>query len=279
MATSPCVHCGNLVTKCHFACPTCPPPNNRFVVCDRNCQKAFWKVHKDISHQPPPEFNPFARTAGPTITISEITSGEELTDRWKNEQAWFDTHGSYRSAEWIVDCYRMRADDDVAWGSMNFHGLYEIGMSSPSDSHTKAFIIVKDFLKFFKLGIRNEVIPPSKFNFALCIGYFAPNLLVYAFEKEDAKIKWGRENVFSTGPSLRRTAETIYGFSCMAEDSDAEAQEQEERVEREVSEILERQLDASNFDASEEAIFENVGGKTLWTGLFHSLFRHYELHG
>jgi len=269
MATSPCVHCGNLVTKCHFACPTCPPPNNRFVVCDRNCQKAFWKVHKDISHQPSPGI-------GPTITTM---SEEELTGSWQNEQAWFKTHGSYRSAEWIVDCYRMRADDDVAWGSMNFHGLYEIGMSSPSDSHTKAFIIVKDFLKFFKLGIRNEVIPPSKFNFALCIGYFAPNLLVYAFEKEDAKIKWGRENVFSTGPSLRRTAETIYGFSCMAEDSDAEAQEQEERVEREVSEILERQLDASNFDASEEAIFENVGGKTLWTGLFHSLFRHYELHG
>ncbi|CAJ1952198.1 unnamed protein product [Cylindrotheca closterium] len=177
----------------------------------------------------------------------------------------------------------MRADDDVAWGSMNFHGLYEIGMSASEgasyDSRTKAFIVVKDFLNFFKLGIRNKVIPPSKFNFALCIGYFAPNLLTHVFEKEDAKIKWGGENVFSFSPSLRRTAETIYGLSSMSQYSDAEVQEKGERAQREVSELLERQLDATNFDASEDGIFEDVGGKKLWAGLHHSLFRHYEMHG
>ncbi|KAL3944915.1 MAG: hypothetical protein SGBAC_001006 [Bacillariaceae sp.] len=235
-----------------------------------------------MSHQLPPEFKPLAGI-GPTITIGGPFAAEELTRNLNNDQLWFETHGNYRSAEWIVDCYRMRADDDVVWGSENFHGLYEIGMAASHrasySSHSKAFIVVKDFLKFLKLGIRNEVIPPSNFNFALCIGYFAPNLLVHAFEKQDAKMKWGGENVFSTGPSLRRTAETIYALSAMSPYDDAEAQEKGKRIQREVSELLELQLDASNFDASEDLIFEDVGGKQLWTGLFHSLFRHYEVHG
>ena len=31
--------------------------------------------------------------------------------------------------EWLIDCYRMRVDDDYAWGGGNLHGLYNVPAS------------------------------------------------------------------------------------------------------------------------------------------------------
>ena len=47
----------------------------------------------------------------------------------------------------------------------------------------------------------------------------AKGLLPYAFEKSDAKEKWGSENVFAAmtgGLSLRATGEVVYGASIQA---------------------------------------------------------------
>lgn len=209
------------------------------------------------------------------------TSGEDLSASWSNKHSWFETHGRYRSAEWIVDCYRMRVDDDAVHGS-NFHGLNEINMSESSgislDSRTMAFIHVKDFLKFFKLGVRNDVIPPSKFNFALCLGFFAPNLLMYPFEKHDAKVKWGGENALSMRPSLRRTAEIIYGLSCMYTYDDVDAQQRGEQAQEEVAEMINQGLDKTDIAIWETSLFNHVGGKQLWINLFQSLIEFYAAH-
>jgi len=68
---------------------------------------------------------------------------------------------------------------------------------------------------FCKLAVRHDVVP---------VGWdwpaflrVAETLLPYAFEKADAKEKWGRENVFAVltfGRSLRATAEVVYANLC-----------------------------------------------------------------
>ena len=49
--------------------------------------------------------------------------------------------------EWLIDCYRMRADDDATWGGGHLRGLY---------AEEK---IVPDFLAFCLLAVTNEVLP------------------------------------------------------------------------------------------------------------------------
>lgn len=76
---------------------------------------------------------------------------------------------------------------------------------------------------FSKLAVAHDVIP---------IGWdwpaflrVAQTLLPYAFEKVDAKEKWGRENVFAEltgGRSLRATAEVVYANSCQSQGASVE---------------------------------------------------------
>lgn len=185
--------------------------------------------------------------------------------------------GNYRGAEWIVDCYRMRVNDDVEWGSMKVHGITQIAfqtedMNGPQLSKKeKTFIITKDFLFFLKLAVRNQVMPES-FPYPLCLGYFAPNLLHHPFCKQDAKDKWGGENIFSIRPSLRRTAELVYGLSCMCEYNDQDAQAQGELAQQQVMADIDVQLgDHQDLSESNPGLFENVGGKTEWVSMMKLL--------
>ncbi len=41
--------------------------------------------------------------------------------------AWAAGLTRSQQQEWLVDCYRMRVDDDMCWGGGNLHGLYEEG--------------------------------------------------------------------------------------------------------------------------------------------------------
>lgn len=198
-----------------------------------------------------------------------------------NPQAWFHQLGSYRSAEWFVDCYRMRVDDEAKYLSA-FRGFYELEFTpamlemsgappqvlSPKD---KAFILVTDFLLFMKLAEKNQVLPKEGFAFQLCLGYFAPSLLLKAFDKEDAKDKWGGENVFSARPSLRRSAETVYGLSAMTHYSDQEAQAKGERTQAEIKNLIQRDLNKDDIGSSPASLFSGIGGKELWVSLFASL--------
>ena len=102
--------------------------------------------------------------------------------------------------EWLVDCYRMRIDDECVWGAS--------GCYTTND--------VKGFLLFCKLAARREVIPRC-WNWGAFLRK-AWQLLPYAFEKSDAQEKYGAENVFMGalgGRSLRLTAEIVYESSCM----------------------------------------------------------------
>lgn len=150
----------------------------------------------------------------------------------------------------------------------NLHGLYDVSIDEGSKSPKNT--ICEDFLIFCKLAVKNGVVPPS-WNWVKFLKT-AAGLLPYAFEKSDAKEKWGGENVFTAvtgGRSLHYTAEVVYGTSCMyggggiEEGDDGEAlQEMSEQVEGNWKRLV----------LGDGELFADVGGVQAWKQL-HSALR------
>ena len=118
--------------------------------------------------------------------------------------AWANGLNESQRMEWLIDCYRLRWDDDYAHGGGDTHGLY-----SGEGEITKYFLI------FCRLAEERKVVPP-RWDWTAFLQQAGQHLR-YAFEKSDAQKKWGGENIFSAatgGRSLRYTAEVIYGSSC-----------------------------------------------------------------
>jgi tetratricopeptide (TPR) repeat protein len=125
-------------------------------------------------------------------------------------QAWAKGLSKAERHGWFIDCYRMRLDDDFTWGDCYLHGLY-------GKSNGQGGSITGDFLGFCKLAVRHGVVPgDGAWSWGEVLRLAggkdshgrAP--LQCAFEKSDAKEKYGGENIFSAvtgGRSLRATAE------------------------------------------------------------------------
>ena len=99
--------------------------------------------------------------------------------------------------EWLVDCYRMRLDDEYAWqGDIRAGSLYD---------GSEASEIAQDFLVFCRLAKDRRVIP-ANWSWSQFLN-LASELLTFAFDKSCAREKYGRENIFSpmigSGRSLR----------------------------------------------------------------------------
>ena len=162
--------------------------------------------------------------------------------------AWANGLSVKKRYEWLTDCYRMRCDDDYAWGGGNTHGLYA------NES------VAKDFLIFCRLAKENGVVP-SGWDWAAFLAEAAKHLK-YAFEKSDAKEKWGGENIFQGmmpgGRSLRFTAQVAYGSTMEPSD------DQTERHSAIEEEVL-RSRSAS------DALCKAVGGRGIWEQLARTL--------
>jgi len=195
--------------------------------------------------------------------------------------------------EWLVDCYRMRADDDVVWGSGYAHGLYDPDVLS--EEKAKVLVVLEDFLVFSKLALARGVIPSSDWSWDFHIRA-ANDLLLGAFDKEDAKEKYGQENVFMAamgGRSLRATAEVVYNTSIMEENSDELSHVTRNQVNGAWNSMFQTQTHPWFYDQEgnimEEGhrylttitmeepcptpeIFDDVGGLDLWKWLFGSLY-------
>lgn len=146
--------------------------------------------------------------------------------------------------ERLVDCYRLRVDDDYAWGGGELRGFYSVATGGGGS-------IWQDFLVFCKLAVRRHAIPQG-WDWSRFLST-ATGLLRYAFEKSDAQEKYGGENVFAVamgGRSLRYTGEVIYGSSAMAMDDSDEVEELEEAVRRSRGRV--------------ESLFDDVGGAAVW---------------
>lgn len=108
----------------------------------------------------------------------------------------------------------------------------------------------------------------------------AAGLLPYAFEKSDAKDKWGGENVFAAmlgGRSLRATAEAVLGSSCMsgAEQDPAAGELQEQlldEIDGRLGELLARSAE-TQLQQEAAALLGDVGGAAPWRQLLQALRR------
>lgn len=195
----------------------------------------------------------------------------KLKETFMDKQSWCKQLSFRKRHEWLVDCYRLRLDDDYAWGGGYLHGLYDPDIQMRHEKVRKVHII-KDFLIFMKLAVANGVIPKNskEFRFEKCLKT-AQGLLCYAFEKSDATEKWRGENVFSVGPSLRRTAEYVYGTSCMefcfTDNNNNEAHNIRKKIENEV----EVGLKLKKFEHCSREIFEDVGSLSIWIKLFKEM--------
>jgi len=162
-----------------------------------------------------------APTVTPATTAASIAAGAA---------AWSNGLSRSEQYEWLANCYQMRCDDDYVWGGGSLHGPYDPEASPSSIGH--------DFLLFCLLAVRHCVIPPIWDWEAFY--RTAGKHVCFAFEKSDAKERWGGENVFAAmtgGRSLRLTAEAVYGNSAQSQDMKGFSETYVE-VRREVSEFF-----------------------------------------
>lgn len=197
----------------------------------------------------------------------QIIAGDKFVPRFSTKNSsWAEGLSTIdETHEWFIDCYRMRIDDDATWGGGNLHGLYDPDSTGAS--------ILLDFLIFCKLAMCNDAVP-MHWNWLSCLEKCG-NLLCFAFEKSDAKEKYGRENVFLAamgGRSLRFTASIIYGSTI--------EEQNESDTHRYISTLLES-FGKSEYDSQDESlkavilgnpqVFLNVGGTAVWLELLEDL--------
>lgn len=177
---------------------------------------------------------------------------------------WHENLCRQEREEWLINCYRMRNDDDNRWGGGYMHGIMEV-TCNPSGGYgldikgpnMKKNTIVKDFLKFMLLAHEKKVYPtcPNKFSVEKMLE-IAPKYLEFCFTKECAKAKYGEENVYSLKiPSLRRTAEYIYRTAIVQEHNVGKEKRMKYIIE-ELDDQIEESIDDVNFENSHYKIFE-----------------------
>ena len=210
---------------------------------------------------------PAANPAKPEAKPAAAPSAAGLKDEVPEASAWAEGLNKREQLVWLVDCYRMRLDDDYVHGGGYLHGLYDPGHSPWSIMH--------DFLVFCKLAVSFSAVPSSwdwsEFLHAAC------DLLPFVFEKADAQKKYGTENVFQAmmgGRSLRFTGELIYSTSVQ----DPNLIPKHKEMLKLVKESVPRRANESSFKKAAE-IFKEVGGFESWLKLLEALKTKPSCHG
>lgn len=206
-AMKACGLCGQPATK---NCSIC----KSISYCSKVHQTQHWGIHKTIckrlvehnlsrEHQQAATVS-FGMRKGPVIRPHEngVMSVPMPGD-------WAKGLTKSAAAEWLVDCYRMRVDDDFAWGSGRMRGLYHPDCN-PS-------LMALDFFIFAKLATLHCV-TPVPFDWLPVIKK-AGSLLPFPFEKQGhALVKYKTENYYDAlfgQRSLRWTANQVYCTNVM----------------------------------------------------------------
>jgi len=182
-----------------------------------------------------------------------VPRGEELD--------WWSELSEDMTYDWLIDCYRMRVDDDMSVGNY-MHGLY--APDGPSAQ-------LEDFLLFVKLAAARGVAPPEGDGWEwpkLCER--AAKLLTNAFDKADAASKYGAVSAQGASYALRLMAEQVYGGS--AADESEEEDPLHAMVKNEISDAAvddgEGPVAVLGLNAK---IFEGIGGPEPWAELRKAL--------
>ena len=163
--------------------------------CSKDHQKADWARHKPeclAASEAPMPVAPAGHWAMDTPLSLSTSAGPP-------PNAWSIGLSPHMQREWLVDCYRMRLDDEMAWqNSIRPGSLYD---------QSGAGGIAQDFLVFCCLAKRKSALP-NNWSWPEFLDV-AAGLLAFKFEKNDAKIKYGGENQYDLlhgGRSLRWVA-------------------------------------------------------------------------
>lgn len=141
--------------------------------------------------------------------IQAVSMGRDASGLNSKNDAWAIGLSVEDQYEWLSNCYQMRCDDDYVYtGDCNLHGPYNPEATPES--------ITSDFMAFCLLAKRSNCIPAAAGSGG---GWRwqeflrkAAGFVGFAFEKSDAKVRWGSENFFNAmmgGRSLRYTAERV----------------------------------------------------------------------
>ncbi len=182
--------------------------------------------------------------------------------------------------QWLIDCYRLRVDDDMSLAG-NVRGLYA---ASAGDSLNPKLEVFRDFLLFCKLAQIQLMLRTGQKNYDFkALLKEAPKHLACATEKSDCSEKWGAQAPMS----LRMLAEYIYGCSCMpmAEkfegDLGAAFKEIREKFEGDIGAACPDEEEGEEEDEDAEPawsrkpeskkLFEDVGGVDIWSKFYRKL--------
>ena len=180
---------------------------------------------------------------GPEINL---TMGN-LDAATNDPSSWASGLSQAEQYEWFSNCYQMRCDDDYAWGGCNLHGPYNPEATPES--------IATDHLIFCILAHQVSALPKN-WDWEAYLKV-ASQYIVFAFEKSDAKERWGSENYFQGelgGRSLRYTATKICGSDVNVAGDSKEYEKAED--------------EAHNNKAKWQS---KLGGKLAWKGLIDDM--------
>ena len=227
---------------------------------DRKAHKYLCRMTQDIRicTTPLDELGPGQCAAAPRPPAAQPLWESEAPVSRENIQSkirsgWRDGLSLTKQREWLIDCYRVRVDEDYARGGGNMHGLYALaGEPEP---------VIDDFLVFCKLVARRGVVTPD-WDWAAMVAC-SMKLIIYAFEESDAEAKYGCESVFNVmmgGRSLTATAEEVYGCGV----TDFEMDE----LHRNMEEAVGAWADCGR---RRNKVFREVGGGASWRRLYDEL--------
>lgn len=171
---------------------------------------------------------------------------------------WASGLSEAKRYEWLVDCYRMRVDDDLIWDNYS-HGIV--------DGNATSFSVVLDFLLFCIAATLRGVLPSDIWNWKEFLNVARP-LLLCGFSKDDAQEKYGSENIFAGvmgGRSLRFTGNMVYDGEMNQEFGPGDAVTQTLR-----ESILWKFKKPEDFSRHAE-LLNDVGGIEIWNHLISNI--------
>jgi hypothetical protein len=252
--------------------------------CSKECQVGDWKAHKSDCKKIKAQRNAPQKTmidkAKSMVIEGQRTGNKSLSMMGAalapsgSPSDWSIGLDDKKKLTWLNHCYRMRCDDDATYAE-KLHGFgYRMYLkggdpNDPEDRRVSTLCdgselrentaegLVMDFLAFCFLAQRSGAVDRN-WNWAGFLA-FARHICIIRFEKADAKVAYGDENVFNVGKggrSLRYTGEQIYGLSVQDRNSN-------ERVDKAME-------DASRWAAGTiiDEEMDKVGGKNLWRNFF-----------
>ena len=182
----------------HSCCSQCKLVN----YCSKEHQREDWVRHKPeclAASEEPISVAPAGHWAMDTYFMDCLYMDLDPSQPPPPPHAWAIGLNAHMQREWLVDCYRMRLDDELVWqDSIRPGSLYDQAGSTE---------IAQDFLVFCCLAKRKGVLPEN-WSWSKFLDV-AAGLLAFKFEKNDAKTKYGDENQFALlngGRSLRWAA-------------------------------------------------------------------------